>query len=142
MKKLIIIPFLLFLIFSCDKNDVIDNLDYNVIGEWNWTRTDGGIAFHIHETPESTGKSIQIKLTNNYEFTLTENDNEILNGSYELSLERSIYSGELEKFIRLSENCQYQNIVLNGIVSVISDDTLTISDNSYDGIGSTFIRKK
>ena len=142
MKKLLIIPFLLYLIFSCDKNDVIDNLDYNVIGEWNWTRTDGGMAFHIHETPESIEKSIEIKLTNDYEFTLTENDNVILNCSYELSLEKSIYSGELEKFIKLSENYQNQNIVLNGIVAVISNDTLTISDNSYDGIGSTFIRKK
>jgi hypothetical protein len=142
MKKLLIIPFLLFLIFSCDKNDVIDNLDYNVIGEWNWIRTDGGMAFHIHETPGAIGKSMQIKLTNDYGFTLTENDNVILNCTYELSLEKSIYSGELEKFIRLSEHYQNKNIVLNGIVAVISNDTLTISDNTYDGIGSTFIRKK
>ena len=142
MKKLLIIPFLLFLIFSYDKNDVIDNLDYNIIGEWNWIGTDGGMAFHIHETPESTGKSIQIKLTNDYEFTLTENDNVILNCTYELTLEKSIYSGELEKFIKLSENYQNKNIVVNGIIAFISNDTLTIADNSYDGIGSGFIRKK
>ncbi len=142
MNKLLIIPFLLFLIFSCDKNEVIDRSDYIIIGEWNWTRTDGGMDFNIHETPESTGKSIQIKLTNDSKFTLTEDGRVIFKSSYELSLKKSIYSGELEKYINLSENYQNQNIVLKGIVAIISNDTLTISDNSYDGIGSTFIRIK
>ena len=140
MKRIIILVFIFFAFYSCDTVDHFGNTDDTIAGQWNWVRTDGGIAFHIHETPESTGKSVRLILTENNKFALIENNTEVLSGTYKLFLKNSIYSGDQEPFIELSEQDQIQAVVLNGIVQIISADTLTISDNMYDGVGSTFTR--
>ncbi|MDP3314061.1 hypothetical protein [Lutibacter sp.] len=127
-------------IISCssDDNTKIDNSD--LVGKWNWTNTDGGIAFHIHETPELTGKIIHLSLMENYTYSITENGNEISNGFYELIIKKSIYSGELERFIQFPENHQYTGIVMKGIIKTFENIRLDISDNNHDGIGSGFVR--
>ncbi len=140
MKKLIYLFILTMGIISCstDDNIRIDNSD--LIGKWNWTNTDGGIAFQIHETPESTGKTIHLSLMENNTYSITENGNEISKGSYELILKKSIYSVELERFIQFPENHQYTGIVMKGIIKTYESNKLDISDNNYDGIGSRFVR--
>ncbi len=131
---------ILFAIFSCSSDEIteIDNSD--LVGNWNWTTTDGGIAFNIHETPETTGKIIHLNLSKNYTFSITENGDEISNGTYVLIMKKSIYSGELERFIQFPENYQYTGIVMNGIIKIDESNKLDISDNNYDGIGSGFVR--
>ncbi|MGV8945822.1 MAG: hypothetical protein ACOH1N_05290 [Lutibacter sp.] len=131
---------ILLAIFSCSSDEIaeIDNAD--LVGHWNWTNTDGGIGFNIHETPETTGKIIHLNLSKNYTFSLTENGDEILNGTYVLIKKKSIYSGKLERFIQFPENFQYTGIVLKGIIKIDKSNKLEISDNNYDGIGSEFVR--
>ena len=139
MKKITFLYILVFGIISCnlDDNKRIDNSD--LIGKWNWVSTKGGINGNINETPASTGKIIHLSLKNDYTFSIIENGNEISNGTYEITMKRSIYSGEIERYIKL-ETIDQQNIgfVKNGIVSAFQSQTLQISDNFYDGIGSTF----
>jgi len=133
---------ILFTIFSCSSDEIteIDNSD--LIGNWNWTNTDGGIGFNIHETPETIGKTIHLNLSKNYTFSITENYTEISSGTYELIMKKSIYSGELERFIQFTENYQYTGIVMQGIIKIDESNKLDISDNNYDGIGSRFVRIK
>ena len=132
--------FILFAMFSCSSDEIteIDNSD--LIGNWNWTTTDGGIGFNIHETPETIGKTIHLNLSKNYTFSITENGNEISNGTYVLIMKKSIYSGKLERFIQFPENYQYTGIVMKGIIKIYESNKLDISDNNYDGIGSGFVR--
>jgi hypothetical protein len=139
MKKLIYILIFTLGIISCNSNDgtTINNSD--LIGKWNWTNTDGGIAFQIHETPESTGKTIHLTLMSNYNFSIAENGIEISKGTYELAMKESIYSGEMERFITIETiDQQYVGFVKNGIVNIDQNQALQISDNNYDGIGSRF----
>lgn len=140
MKKLIYIFILTIGIISCNTDDdtKIDNSD--LVGKWNWINTDGGIAFQIHETPETTGKIIHLNLMGNYTYLITENGNEISNGTYQLILEKSIYSGEFERFIQLSDNYQFTETVMNGIIKIYETNKLDISDNYHDGIGSQFTK--
>jgi hypothetical protein len=141
MIKLIYLLIFTLGISSCSSDDTekIENTD--LIGKWNWTNTDGGIAFHIHETPETTGKIIHLNLMEDYTYSTTVNGSEISKGMYELTLKKSIHSGELERYITLQTIDQlYLGFVKNGIVNVNNNDRLEISDNMYDGIGSQFVR--
>jgi len=141
MKNLIYLFILTLGMISCSSDDEtkIDNSD--LIGNWNWTNTDGGIGFHIHETPETTGKIIHLNLNENYEYSVTENETEISNGIYELIMKKSIYSGEMERFIKLQTiDQQYLGFVKNGIINIDENEKLNISDNNADGIGSEFVR--
>ena len=140
MKKLICLFILTLGIISCssENNTEINNTD--LIGKWNWTNTDGGIGFHIHETPETTGKVIHLILMENFKYSITENGKEVSNGTYKLTMKNSIYSGKMENFIQLTENQQQIGIITNGIIKTYETNKLDISDNNYDGIGSTFLK--
>ncbi len=141
MKNLFYLLLLTLGIISCSSDDEtrIDNSD--LIGNWNWTNNDGGIGFHIHETPETTLKVIHLNLNENYEYSVTENEAEISNGNYELIMKESIYSGEMERFIKIQTiDQQYLGFVKNGIVKIDQNENLNISDNNVDGIKSKFVR--
>ena len=142
MKKIILLFIFAIGFISCSSNDEtkIDNSD--LIGKWNWISTDGGLALHIHETPTSIGNTFQLSLMKNYLYSITKNGNEISSGKYELVMKKSIYSGEMERFIIYSqtENQQLQNVIISGIIKVYETNKLDISDNNYDGIGSVFVK--
>ncbi|MBT8316902.1 MAG: hypothetical protein HKP59_04700 [Lutibacter sp.] len=139
MKKLMCLFIMIIGIVSCssDNETKIDNSD--LIGKWNWTVTAGGLIY-FQETPETTGKIIQLTFKEFYTYSITENGNEISNGTYELIMKKSIYSGALERFIQFPENQQYTGIVMRGIIKTFETNKLNISDNNYDGIGSEFVR--
>ena len=138
MKNIIYLFILTLGIISCSSDNETEINNSDLVGEWNWTNTDGGIAAHIHETPETTGKIIRLKLMGNYEYSVTENGIEISSGVYELNMKKSIYSGEMERFIQFPENQQYIGIVKRGIIKTYDNNKLDISDNNYDGVGSGF----
>lgn len=138
MKRIITIFILAIGFISCSPNDEIKIDNSDLVGTWNWISTDGGLANQIHETPASTGKIIKFHLKKDYTYSIIKNENEILNGSYKLSIKKSIYSGKMVRYIQYSENKNLQNIVINGIITIYETNKLDISDNNYDGIGSGF----
>tara|TARA_R110002033_G_scaffold170760_1_gene214126 strand:- start:121 stop:546 length:426 start_codon:yes stop_codon:yes gene_type:complete len=139
MKKLIYLFVLTLGVISCSSDDETKISNSDLVGVWNWTGTSGGLIY-FEETPETTGKTIHLTLMENYDFSISENGNEISNGTYELTFKKSIYSGEMEKFIQFPENQQYTGIVNRGIIKTYETNKLDISDNNYDGIGSGFIK--
>ena len=110
----------------------------NLIGVWSWTSTNGGIASNFNKTPINTGKSIKLIFTDDSKFILKENNVEVATGTYELSYENSIYSGGLEQFITLNGNYLNQDLVINGVINIDSENFLNILDNKEDGIRSQF----
>lgn len=139
MKKLIYLFVLTLGIISCSSDDETEISNSDFVGIWNWTETSGGLIY-FEETPETTGKTIHLTLMDNYDFSITENGNEISSGTYELTLKKSIYSGEMERFIQFPENQQYTGIVNRGIIKAYETNKLDISDNNHDGIGSGFVK--
>ena len=139
MKKLIYLFVLTLGIISCSSDDESEISNSDFVGIWNWTGTSGGLIY-FEETPETTGKTIHLTLMDNYDFSITENGNEISSGTYELTLKKSIYSGEIERFIQFPENQQYTGIVNRGIIKTYEANKLDISDNNHDGIGSGFVK--
>ncbi len=143
MKKIIYLLVLTIGIISCSSDDETEMSNTDLIGTWNWTNTDGGIGFHIHKTPESTGRTYKLNLNSNYTYSLFENETEISSGTYELTMRESIYSQEMERFITYSGVFQQpQSVVISGIVRILENSTLNISDNNHDGIGSIFEKVK
>lgn len=144
MKKLITILIIAIgLISSCsaDTDDTIKNSDF--VGNWNWVGTHGGFADHLHTTPASTGNTLQLNLMKNYTFSILKNGQETISGKYELTFTKSIYTGEMEKYIicDMSNNPEGGYFVTQGIIT-IDGNRLSIDDNNYDGIGSGFERIK
>lgn len=43
---------------SCSADDQSQNNNSDLVGEWDWMLTSGGIAAQINETPESTEKNL------------------------------------------------------------------------------------
>jgi len=140
MKKLIYLIILSLGIISCKPSEEkeIDNSSF--IGKWNWTNTDGGINDNIHKTPNTTGKVVSLILSENNTYSIIENGNEISNGTYEVIMKKSIYSGEMEPFITYSNQYNNQNVVISGIIKVLDYNKLSIADNNVDGLESKYVR--
>lgn len=139
MKNLTYLLILTFGFISCkaDYEPTIGNAD--IVGTWNWISTEGGIATNINETLTTLGKNYKLKLNTNYTYLVFEDENEISTGKYELTMRKSIYSSDMERFISYSDSFQQpQYLVLSGIIRVFEVSNLTISDNNYDGLGSRF----
>jgi len=139
MRKIIIFVLIVTGLISCEKDN--DSLEHNsgLTGTWEWFRTDGGYAFHIHESPSTTGNTYLLKFTADSMIIIYENDINIFTGNYTIGKEKSIYSGEMEDYMFITENYNIHSIVISGIVEV-DNDTLNIDDNCYDGIGSRYSR--
>ncbi|MDR7209408.1 hypothetical protein [Flavobacterium piscis] len=142
MKKIVIIFILAIGFISCSADGQNEITNSDLTGKWNWVSTDGGIAANIHKTPASTGNTLQLSLMKNYTYSITQNGNEVTTGKYELVFKKSIYSGEMERFIQCTEteNVQSKSIVINGIIKVYETNNMSISDNNPDGIGSKFVK--
>jgi hypothetical protein len=124
--------FLLTIIVSCSDND--DSSNKNLIGTWSWVRTDGGIAFNIHDTPVTTGKNIDLKFTSDGKYFYYTNGIISSEGTYKLSTQKSIVDGATKKSIVFSVGGEM-------IIDKIDNTNLDLDDNNYDGIGSSYIKK-
>ena len=142
MKKIVIIFILTIGFISCTADGQTETTNSDLTGKWNWVSTDGGIAANIHKTPASTGNTLQLSLMKNYTYTITQNGAVVTSGKYELVSKKSIYSGEMERFIQFTETEgeQSQNIVINGIIKIYETNHMSISDNNPDGVGSKFVK--
>ncbi|WP_269242078.1 hypothetical protein [Flavobacterium limnophilum] len=125
--------FLLVTVFiSCSDND--DSSGKNLTGTWSWVRTDGGFAFHIHDTPASTGKYIDLKFTSDGKFFYYTNGILSSEGTYQFSTQKSIVDGTYKKSIVFSVGGEM-------IIAKLDNTNLELDDNNYDGIGSSYTRK-
>lgn len=121
------------LMSSCSKdNDVSDKL----VGTWQWVRTDGGLAYHIHHTPASTGKFIDLKIARGNRYYIYTNGILTSQGTFTISTQNCIHDHEDKAFLDFSGNTERDMMIED-----VTDNELHLSDNAHDGIGSLYTRK-
>lgn len=142
MRKYITLLLVAINLISCSADEDDKAINSEFVGKWNWTGTHGGLNFHIHATPESEGTILQLNLMQNFTFSILKDGKEVGTGKYELTLTKSIYTGEMEKYIicDLSTIQQGEYFVTQGIITIDQKNKLSIDDNNYDGVGSGFER--
>ena len=126
--------FLITIMVSCSDENTNITAEKNLVGTWSWVRTDGGFAFHIHDTPATTGKNIDLKYTSDGKYFYYTNGIVSNEGTYTFSTQKSIVDGTDKKSIVFSADGEM-------IIAQIDNTILHLDDNNYDGIGSSYIRK-
>jgi hypothetical protein len=127
--------FIVIVIFTnCSKQTDTPNFQRSLIGTWQWVSTDGGIAFHIHETPASTGKNVDLKISSDGKYAIYTNNVLISSGSYVLDTRKCIHDHTDKTFINFSSDYDF-------MVEKLDMGNLEVSDEAYDGIGSGYKRK-
>ncbi len=117
-------------ITSCSKQDA----EASIVGTWQWLRTDGGFAFHIHDTPASTGKNIDLKIMPNGKYAVYTNGALTSQGTYTLEHRQCIHDHSQKTFIQFSADTGL-------MVESLDNDHLEVSDEAHDGVGSSYQRK-
>ncbi len=141
MKLLCFLPLLLLSICSCSPKAEVSFEGSDLIGSWDWVSTGGGFTGKLNETPASTGTTVRLDLLANGRYTIAEDGDEHSQGTYTITLQRSIYSGGEDRYITYSDDLPPVGVAFSGIIRLVGVDSLTISDNSHDGIGSLFARR-
>ena len=125
--------FLLTVIVSCSVENSNVVVDKNLIGTWNWISSSGGIAGTTN-TPASTEKNIALKFTSDNKYFYYTNGVISSEGTYKFSTQKSIVDGTFKKSIVFSAGGEM-------IIDKIDNTNLYLSDNYYDGCGSSYIRE-
>ena len=149
MKQLlfsIAVAFLTVATGAC-KKETADPTASELVGEWEWEQTSGGIA-GTTSTPASTGvrRTLVFKPNNTLELYRTQQGQSSLieTTTYSLGTVRSIQSGQLEPAVTINYHAPGTTTVQpqTCVYKVDADGThLHLSDNYYDGFGSSYQRK-
>ena len=137
MKLLSLIAVAGLIFTSCSKKDHAGcdlNNTTEVKGIWNWQKTDGGIGYNIHDTPASTGKTIQLVLSDN-SYSFYTNGVLTSGGTYSINDRTCIHDGATKRMIDYSSDAD-TDLMVESIV----DNVITLSDENYDGTISIYSR--
>ncbi|WP_147275672.1 hypothetical protein [Adhaeribacter pallidiroseus] len=141
MKKILVFVTALFWITACEQEEILNNSGKeqeastkSIIGKWNWIRTDGGLAFHIHETPKTTGKEITLEFKANNQFRKYVNGVLESQGTYSLSSRTCIHTHEEKQVISIPSE-------MDMMIESMDANNLQLSDENFDGLGSQYQRK-
>lgn len=128
--KLYIYIFTLFFIFSCKNDNEIETLsNKELIGNWIWKKSIGGIG-GTTETPESTGKTIKLVISNEV-VKIYENGNLISENNYNLQIKESIQGGNKPMLIYSSYKPS-QNYQINGNKLYLNDECYDCYNSEYE----------
>lgn len=130
--KGILLLLLLTTMVSCTDNN--DSVDKSLTGTWSWVSTDGGIAANIHDTPASTGNTIDLKFTSDNKYIYYTNGVLSSQGTYKLATQKSIVDGLNKNVIVFSSNGEM-------MIEKIDNLNLEMSQNAFDGVRSSYIKK-
>ena len=74
---------------GCAKQNALMAASENLSGKWTWVSTDGGIANNIHNTPASTGNTMQLEFKAGNTYTFYLNGAVESKGTYQITREKS-----------------------------------------------------
>jgi hypothetical protein len=132
MKKIITLILIGILTFSCSNDDDNNSTSKQLTGVWNWTESSGGIAYHT-ETPESTGKTVKLEITNS---TIERNVNGILDYESNYTIELLNDNGQQIRIIT------FENQIIPLQIIDLTKSTLKLREyNVSDGFDITYTKK-
>lgn len=126
---------LILALSDCSKYTPSSQKPGELAGTWNWVKTDGGFGFHIHDTPASTGKTIQWKFTSDGRYSIYQNGSLVSQGNYTLKSAKSIRDHSEKKVIHFEGANEPDWMILE-----LTHQQLEITDNNYDGVSSIYSR--
>lgn len=129
-----LLAFMLMATFTTSCTKQVQNGEA-LAGTWEWKSTDGGLGFHLHLTPASTGQREQLKLTGNLRYFLYINNVMKEEGSYALWDQPCIHDKKKKTVIRFSGALQ------DRMVEKVDREQLVLSDEHYDGFEFMYERK-
>ena len=129
--ELLITIVMIISITSCSKRADKPSVEDSLTGTWEWVSTNGGIANHIHETPASTGENIYLKITTDGNYFRYTNGVLTSNGTYVLLTRKCIHDLTDKTFIDFSSDYDF-------MIERLDKQNLEVSDEAFDGIGSSY----
>ena len=118
---------------SCSKTVAKQAVDDRLVGNWQWIRTDGGIANHIHDTPASTGQEKTLNLNANNTYSITINNVISSQGSFTVQSKKCIHDGVTKPYLEFNHDPGM-------MVEVVDSTFLKLSDEANDGTDSQYHR--
>ena len=139
-SRLFIFALLSLIITSCTKDKTVNTKSYvdlpsNLFGTWNWQYSSGGYA-GVSYTPETTGevRKIEFDTDNNFKYYV----NGLLKSESKFHIEKSIsIYGKDSALILITNSMSLPQSIRFG-----HSDTLTLSEEAFDGFGHSYIRIK
>ena len=126
MKNYLFLLFIGALFLNCS-NDDESSTKSQLIGQWNWVESSGGILGRT-ETPESTGKIIKLEFSNN---SIKRFVNGNLESESKYSIKSEDYYGEQREIITYEEYPINQIIGLNENYLILYDMCDDCFQNEY-----------
>lgn len=120
---------------ACSKNMSPATGENNLTGGWQWVRSDGGFGYHIHDTPASTGKNIELRFSDADGYAFYTNGALTSQGTYKLEKKQCIHDKAVKTLINFS------GADTDLMIEKMDGGTMELSDEHYDGIGSVYQRK-
>ncbi|NWJ50349.1 MAG: hypothetical protein HXX14_05750 [Bacteroidetes bacterium] len=123
----------LFGIMGCTKTTDENTASADLIGNWQWVKTSGGIAGTI-QTPTTLGYTYMVTYTKEGRFLQYDKDNKLAyDESYVVSRATSILDNKERDMVTLDAATTFSFEIRN--------DSLFLYQEAYDGSNVTFIKK-
>ncbi|UKJ08612.1 hypothetical protein [Solitalea lacus] len=143
IKQALLIFFCSFL-FSCEDKEIEASVEKMLTGTWEWESTDGGIAFNIHQSPTTTDKNVLLIFKPKRHYSIFVNNKLVEEGSFTFTKQKCIHNHSEKPVIQLNKTINTEpGVNIPAVIKMIEnldENTLTFSDENYDGIGSSFKR--
>ncbi|TDD96172.1 hypothetical protein [Flavobacterium cellulosilyticum] len=125
--------FLLLILTSCTDQNDSNNEGNSLSATWVWVSSSGGIA-GVTNTPKSTGNSIELIMTSDFNYTIYTNGSITSQGTYKMSTQKCIHDNTIKNSLIFSNNTEMTIEKINPINILLSDDY-------YDGFDNLYTRK-
>jgi hypothetical protein len=129
MKRFFQLMLFIIPLMSCTTDKIIVE-NSSIIEKWNWIESTGGIA-GITQTPQSTGKTIQLEITKTKVI-------KYINGKFDSELNYTIKSGT-SIFGGIRNLIVYENDFRQSFE--VTNNHLLLNDECYDCFENKYIRE-
>ena len=133
MKNLIIFIAISLVALSCKSNPIDSNGGQSIVGEWVWIQSSGGYAGNTIRPAANT--KFVLRFTSDSSYAEIRNDTVLLTSRYSIHLGQTIFQSDLMPVISFQNSSIPMKVIFK-----LSNDSLHLADNHYDGYGSLYIR--
>lgn len=138
MKSFLLLAGAVLVFSGCKKTPVAQQeLEDKLLGKWQFRGAEGGLTGKYEVVRPDV--NFVLEFNPKYHFVKTLNGKVTEEGPYDLITTKSIHTGKDDNAIRFNVT---DTTPYNGEIISISNDTLSIANNTYDGYGATYVRIK